>query len=245
MTLEEMLPKAVNHPGLRNVTVVTQRTPFGELDLVLPPGVFPTDGDPKAAIELLRRADAALQAQDWATGERLIDEAIRAHQLVPAAYEMAKAMWIARGDAQRQAFYARQLVAVQPTFANLTELAIALGRCGELESSIVICAYQWKHRAEHPRHEVEAAIDVFLISLHRHKNFTDMVEVASRAIAEYGLRARLLYQQVLGTLLLNDWEGAKPILARRSEIPESDPFRAKLQELADEIAQHDRKVGQR
>ena len=146
-----------------------------------------------------------------------------------ALYDVQKHL----GQTDEALYHFVQLVVVQPTFANFSQLGMLLGQAGRFDASRVALEYLLCIIDEAP--SSATAGEVFrslLVTLTRLQQGARMVEVADKAIAHQGPQLVFEYQAVLGHILAQQPDAARarlrPLLVR---VPASHPLVGKLNQM--------------
>ena len=116
------------------------------------------------------------------------------------------------GNRDEAIYYLKQMVALQPTYTNLTSLGRALGQAGKLDQAILLQAYLWDRRKQVPSAQSYDVIRDYLITLSKSGNPKAVIHVAAQAISEMGNDTMLLYQFIYAHIQDGQYPEARALL---------------------------------
>jgi tetratricopeptide (TPR) repeat protein len=209
------------------------------LDLLSPVGVALTQTEMTPEMEretndILSKALQAGRNGDIASQEKLLLDAVQLYPFASRLYGALYDLYDQQDNLAEAEFYIKQVVALKPDYPNMASLARNLGRRGKLEEAATIQQHLWETRSEANEMEALGAVHDYLVTLGRLQRSRTLIDVALRAMQEFGRETTLVYQYIFGLVLDNQEDVAIEQLKRAlPEINPQDPLYPRFTHMQD------------
>lgn len=169
----------------------------------------------------ISKAQQAGRSGDIAGEEKILLDAARQYPFADNLYDTLYDFYERQGNLPEAEFYIKQAVALQPGYRNMTYLARNLGLQGRLEEAATIQEHLWETRSQATEAEALSAVHDYLVTLGRLQQPRAILNVALRAMQEFGAETTLVYQYIFGLVLDGQQAAAREQLKR--VLPQIDP----------------------
>jgi tetratricopeptide (TPR) repeat protein len=221
-------------------------TPYGKLrvdilsddpDAAMSQGLVGEDAERANAMvnEAVRRA----QRSEFVSAEELLLETVRYYPYCYDAYGVLCDVSLSLGRTNDAVYFGRQVVALVPSYHNLTRLGRALGQDGKLHEAATVQYHLWQVRHETGREEALEAIHGYLVTLAKLDDPGPMTDVCAQALREYPGDPTLLYQLAYAFLLQGRLAEAHAVAERALQtLPLSEHLVPRFVQIRDSVASH-------
>jgi hypothetical protein len=221
-------------------------TPYGKLrvdilsdnpEAAMSQGLVGEDAERANAMvnEAVRRA----QRSEFGSAEELLLETVRRYPYCYDAFGVLCDVCISLGRTADAVYYGRQVVALVPSYHNLTRLGRALGQDDRLHEAATVQYHLWQVRGETDREEALEAIHGYLVTLAKLDDPGPMTDVCAQALREYPGDPTLLYQLAYAFLLEGRLAEAHAVAERAlATLPLAEVLVPRFVQIRDSVATH-------
>lgn len=171
--------------------------------------------------DTISKAQQASRSGDIAGEKKILLDEARQYPFAGSLYGALYDVYERQGDLREAEFYIKQALALQPDYRNMTYLARNLGLQGRLEEAATIQEHLWETRSQAREAEALVAVHDYLVTLGRLQQPRAVLDVALRAMQEFGAETTLVYQYIFGLVLDGQQDAAREQLKR--VLPQLDP----------------------
>jgi hypothetical protein len=221
-------------------------TPYGKLrvdilsdnpESAMSQGLVGDDAERANAMvnEAVRRA----QRSEFVSAEELLLETVRRYPYCYDAFGVLCDVSLSLGRTADAVYFGRQVVALVPSYHNLTRLGRALGQDGKLHEAATVQYHLWQVRHEADREEALEAIHGYLVTLAKLDDPGPMTDVCAQALREYPGDPTLLYQLAYAFLLQGRLAEGHAVAERAlATLPLSEQLVPRFVQIRDSVAAH-------
>jgi GNAT superfamily N-acetyltransferase len=221
-------------------------TPYGKLrvdilsdnpEAAMSQGLVGEDAERANAMvnEAVRRA----QRSEFVSAEELLLETVRRYPYCYDAYGVLCDVCLSLGRTHDAVYYGRQVVALVPSYHNLTRLGRALGQDDKLHEAATVQYHLWQVRHETDREGALEAIHGYLVTLAKLDDPGPMTDVCAQALREYPGDPTLLYQLAYAFLLQGRLAEAHAVAERAlATLPLNEVLVPRFVQIRDSVATH-------
>ncbi|HST06047.1 MAG TPA: hypothetical protein VLQ48_15125 [Chloroflexia bacterium] len=219
----------LRHDGRPRATYFVEvPSPYGNLRLELSGDVgvaLSQNGvSEEDAVVISGLLDKAL-SQPGEIKEQALLDITRWHPFAANVYAALADYYAGKGNRQETIYYVRQMIALQPTYENLTRLGRLLGQEGNFDEALLLQSYLWEQRKSATPAQSYNVIRDYLITLGKRGNWEAVLHVGAQAIGEMGNDTMLIYQFTYAHIQDGQYAGARALLDKALPLLEpGDPL---------------------